>query len=67
MLNVGECDTMRGFLAREGAGTDATRDEERSFLLLYLRDFAGPDGLLPAHFDGLVRDSFGDLIAGSRR
>jgi hypothetical protein len=54
-------------LLRERAGADATRDEERAFLLLYLRDFAGPDGLLPAHFDGLVRDSFGDLIAGGRR
>ena len=29
---------------------------------LYLRDFAGPDGLLPIDFDGLVRDSFGDLV-----
>ena len=54
-------------LAREGAGSDAGRDEERAFLLMYLRDFAGPDGLLPTNFDGLVRDSFGDLIAGSRR
>ena len=54
-------------LLRERAGADTTRDEERSFLLLYLREFAGPDGLLPADFDGLVRDSFGDLIAGGRR
>jgi hypothetical protein len=53
-------------LAREGAGVDAGRDEEREFLLLYLRDFAGPDGRLPANFDGLVRDSFGELLAGSR-
>ncbi|HZT92586.1 MAG TPA: hypothetical protein VFA05_11155 [Gaiellaceae bacterium] len=37
-------------------------DEEQEFLLLYLRDFAGPDGALPADFDGLVRESFGDLV-----
>jgi hypothetical protein len=49
-------------LTREHAGTDAARDEERSFLLMYLRDFAGPDGQLPIDFDGLVRDSFGDLV-----
>jgi hypothetical protein len=49
-------------LVREHAGADEARDEERSFLLMYLRDFAGPDGLLPIDFDGLVRDSFGDLV-----
>jgi hypothetical protein len=38
------------------------RDEERSFLLMYLRDFAGADGVLPVDFDALVRDSFGDLV-----
>jgi hypothetical protein len=50
-------------LSREHAGRDEARDEERSFLLMYLRDFAGPDGVLPIDFDGLVRDSFGDLVA----
>jgi len=49
-------------LKRESAGDDAVRDEERTFLLMYLREFAGPDGLLPADFDSLVRDSFGDLV-----
>ena len=49
-------------LVRQHAGGDEARDEERSFLLMYLRDFAGPDGLLPIDFDGLVRDSFGDLV-----
>jgi hypothetical protein len=49
-------------LTRESHGQDEARDEERSFLLMYLRDFAGPDGLLPIDFDGLVRDSFGDLV-----
>ena len=49
-------------LARDQSGGDAERDEERTFLLMYLREFAGPDGLLPVDFDGLVRDSFGDLV-----
>ncbi len=49
-------------LTREAAGTDAVLDEERTFLLLYLREFAGPDGSLPVDFDGLVRDSFGELV-----
>ncbi|MHB8468188.1 MAG: hypothetical protein ACYDCH_00290 [Gaiellaceae bacterium] len=51
-------------LAREHAGSDTVRDEERTFLLMYLRDFAGPDGLLPLDFDALVRDSFGELVNG---
>jgi len=49
-------------LTREAAGSDVIVDEERSFLLLYLREFAGPDGELPVDFDGLVRDSFGSLV-----
>jgi hypothetical protein len=50
-------------LSRVVAGDDVARDEERSYLLVYLRDFASPDGLLPEDFDPLVRESFGDLIA----
>ena len=50
-------------LAREHSGGDLFADEERTFLLLYLRDFAGPDGLLPVDFDDLVRQSFGALVA----
>jgi hypothetical protein len=49
-------------LSRENAGADVALDEERTFLLMYLREFAGPDGLLPVDFDGLVRDSFGTLV-----
>jgi hypothetical protein len=48
--------------ARDHAGDDVARNEERSYLLMYLRDFAGPDGTLPADFDALVRESFGDLL-----
>ncbi|MFL5910930.1 MAG: hypothetical protein ACJ768_10220 [Gaiellaceae bacterium] len=50
-------------VAREHAGGDPVADEERTFLLMYLRDFAGPDGQLPADFDDLVRQSFGGLVA----
>jgi len=49
-------------LAHEHAGADVARDEERTFLLMYLRDYADPGGALPPDFDGLVRDSFGDLV-----
>jgi hypothetical protein len=50
-------------LARAHAGGDPAVDEERTYLLMYLRDFAGPDGLLPVDFDALVRQSFGALVA----
>jgi hypothetical protein len=36
--------------------------EEQEFLLHYLREYAGPDGMLPLDFDGLVRESFGELL-----
>jgi outer membrane biosynthesis protein TonB len=48
--------------ARAHATNDVARNEERSYLLMYLREFAGPDGMLPADFDGLVRDAFGDVL-----
>jgi hypothetical protein len=41
----------------------APANEELQFLLLYLRDYASPSGMLPPDFDGLVRESFGDLLA----
>jgi len=50
-------------LARTHTSGDPIADEERTFLLLYLRDFAGADGLLPVDFDDLVRQSFGALVA----
>jgi outer membrane biosynthesis protein TonB len=50
-------------LVRDRADNEA--DEERSFLLVYLREFANPDGLLPRDFDALVRESFGELLAAS--
>jgi hypothetical protein len=49
-------------LARDNTSDDVARNEERSYLLMYLREFAGPDGNLPRDFDSLVRDAFGDLL-----
>jgi hypothetical protein len=39
-----------------------TVTEEQEFLLIYLRDYAGPDGSLPIDFDALVRESFADVL-----
>lgn len=50
-------------MAKKSAGGDAAADEDRFFLLLHLREFAGADGLLPTNFDALVRESFGELAA----
>jgi outer membrane biosynthesis protein TonB len=52
-------------LSRERGGEDPARDVEWGYLVVYLRDFARPDGTLPTEFDGLVRESFGELIAAS--
>ncbi|MEX0673938.1 MAG: hypothetical protein WD067_04140 [Gaiellaceae bacterium] len=49
-------------IARDHAGADPARDDERTYLLLSLRDHAKPDGNLPVEFDQLVRDAFGDLL-----
>jgi hypothetical protein len=49
-------------IAREHAGADPSRDDERTDLLLSLRDHAQHDGNLPLEFDQLVRDAFGDLL-----
>ena len=53
-------------VSREAAGADTARDEERSFLLMYLREFADPDGMLPVSFDPLVRETFGDVLGAVR-
>lgn len=49
-------------LVREQAGAEDAQADERTFLLQYMREFAGPEGLLPLDFDGLVRESFGELL-----
>ncbi|MEX2212239.1 MAG: hypothetical protein WD689_10820 [Gaiellaceae bacterium] len=53
-------------IARERAGANPDRDEERTFLLMSLREFARPDGHLPPDFDSLVREAFGDLLQSGR-
>jgi hypothetical protein len=40
----------------------AADHEELGYLVVYLRDFADAEGLLPAGFDSLVRESFGELL-----
>jgi hypothetical protein len=47
--------------ARAQAG-DAAQDEEWKALFMHLRQFANADGVLPKEFDGLVRESFSELI-----
>ncbi len=41
---------------------EAEEEEELALLLVYLRDYASPDGSLPLDFDDLVRESFGHLL-----
>ena len=54
-------------LARDEAQTDPLRYEEWSYLFVNLRQFATPDRSLPAEFDDLVRESFGELLDHARR
>ena len=46
----------------ERLARDHPNAEELSFLVLSLREFADSSGQLPADFDPLVRESFGDLL-----
>ena len=48
--------------ASPGAAGERARDEEWSALFMHLRGFANADGVLPMEFDGLVRESFAELI-----
>jgi hypothetical protein len=52
-------------LAREASRQQPERFEEWSYLFLYLRQYATAEGVLPAEFDGLVRDAFGRLLERS--
>ncbi len=53
-------------LARQLNG-DPAASEERTLLLLHLRQFADPSGDLPVEFDPLVRDAFGPDLAALAR
>ena len=39
--------------------------DEQALVLMHLRDFANPEGTLPADFDSVVRESFGELLGSS--
>ncbi len=54
-------------LVRAGARDNPERSQEWAYLLVHLRQFATPDGALPPDFDGLVRESFGELLEASGR
>jgi hypothetical protein len=50
--------------ALERVAREHPESEELAFLVLSLREFADSAGQLPADFDPLVRESFGDLLVG---
>ena len=54
-------------LARASAQRHPERMQEWGYLFVHLRRFARPDGALPREFDGLVRESFGELLEGPGR
>jgi capsular polysaccharide biosynthesis protein len=49
-------------LVREHAGEFPHRAEEWEIYLESIRDYAGPDGQLPASLDWLIWDTFGDVL-----
>jgi len=51
-----------GFATPTRLAGPTTRAQEWSLLLMNLRQYANPEGTLPADFDELVRESFGELI-----
>lgn len=59
-------DLLEHLAAKHGSRFPETA-EEWSLYLVYLRDFAGLDRMLPESFDGLVLEVFGDLIELERR
>lgn len=50
-------------LVEEHRGEFPERAEEWLSYLYFLRDYAAPDGSVPASFDGLIQDTFGELVA----
>ena len=48
----------------ERVAREHPESEELGYLVLSLREFADAAGQLPADFDLLVRESFGDLLVG---
>lgn len=60
--NLWELERLAKALNGEAAAT-----EERTLLLLHLRQFADPSGDLPVEFDPLVREAFGGNLAALPR
>jgi hypothetical protein len=54
-------------IAREEVREHPERRDEWSYLFLHLREFAQADGSLPTEFDGLVRESFADMLERPHR
>ena len=50
-------------LVDERGGEHPERIEEWSSYLYFLREYAKPDGTVPASFDWLIEDTFADLVA----
>ena len=53
---------LERLVGRFGAEYAPEQVDEWRFYVLYLRDYADVDGRLPKSFDGLVLDTFGDLL-----
>jgi hypothetical protein len=51
-------------LVEERGGKHPERLDAWNTYLFFLRDYAGPDGRLPASFDALVEEEFRDLLPG---
>ena len=49
-------------IASEQEGQNPARDEERTVLLMSLRQFANASGDLPVDFDPLIREAFGTAL-----
>jgi hypothetical protein len=54
-------DRLEKLVAQHGAERPDGGEEWRAYII-FLRDFARADGALPASFDSLVREVFGDLV-----
>ena len=59
-------DDLAALVESRGAEFPDRVDEWRAYVV-YLRDFVGPDALLPTSFEGLVEDVFGMLLETPQR
>jgi hypothetical protein len=59
-------DELAALVEARGAEFPERLDEWRAYIV-YLRDFVGPDSLLPTSFEGLIDDVFGVLLETAPR